>query len=89
MICYDVPCSSKTFKIIVELGIGDGRLLRKLLDVDKEADRKDVREKRPLYFGIEIEKSNYDKAKSLLETFDNVKLINGSFEVLLNGFSDC
>jgi hypothetical protein len=69
--------------------MGDGRLLRKLLDVDKEANRKDVKEKRPLYFGIEIEKSNYDKAKSLLENFDNVKLINGSFEVLINDFSDC
>ena len=89
MICCDEICSSKTFKIIVELGMGDGRLLRKLLDVDKEANRKDVREKRPLYFGIEIEKSNYDKAKSLLENFANVKLINGSFEVLINDFSDC
>lgn len=89
MICCDEICSSKTFKIIVELGMGDGRLLRKLLDVDKEANRKDVREKRPMYIGIEIEKSNYDKAKSLLENFANVKLINGSFEVLINGFSDC
>jgi hypothetical protein len=73
----------------VELGMGDGRLLRKLLDVDKEANRKDDREKRPMYIGIEIEKSNYDKAKSLLENFANVKLINGSFEVLINDFSDC
>lgn len=89
MICCDEICSSKTFKIIVELGMGDGRLLRKLLDVDKEANRKDVREKRPMYIGIEIEKSNYDKAKSLLENFANVKLINGSFEVLINDFSDC
>jgi hypothetical protein len=89
MICCDVPCSSKTFKIIVELGIGDGRLLRKLLDVDKEANRKDIKEKRPMYIGIEIDKSNYDKANSLLENFDNVKLINGSFEVLINDFSDC
>ena len=89
MICCDEICSSKTFKIIVELGMGDGRLLRKLLDVDKEVNRKDVREKRPMYIGIEIEKSNYDKAKSLLEDFANVKLINGSFEVLINDFSDC
>ena len=89
MICCDELCSSKTFKIIVELGMGDGRLLRKLLDVDKEANRKDDREKRPMYIGIEIEKSNYDKAKSLLENFANVKLINGSFEVLINDFSDC
>jgi SAM-dependent MidA family methyltransferase len=89
MICCDEICSSKTFKIIVELGMGDGRLLRKLLDVDKEANRKDIREKRSMYIGIEIEKSNYDKAKSLLENFVNVKLINGSFEVLINGFSDC
>jgi hypothetical protein len=89
MICRDVHCSSKTFKIIVELGMGDGRLLRKLLDVDKEANRKDAREKRPVYIGIEIDKSNYNKAKSLLENFVNVKLINGSFEVLINDFSDC
>jgi SAM-dependent MidA family methyltransferase len=89
MICCDVPYSSKSFKIIVELGMGDGRLLRKLLDVDKEANRKDAREKRPVYIGIEIDKSNYNKAKTLLENFANVKLINGSFEVLINDFSDC
>ena len=69
--------------------MGDGRLLRKLLDVDNEANRKDAREKRSVYIGIEIDKSNYNKAKSLLENFANVKLINGSFEVLINDFSDC
>ena len=84
-----VPCSSESLKIIVELGMGDGRLLRKLLEVDKEANRKAANEKRPMYIGIELDKSNYIKAKSLLEDFANVKLINGSFEVLINDFSDC
>jgi hypothetical protein len=89
MICGDVPCSSESLKIIVELGMGDGRLLRKLLQVDKEAHRKVASEKRPMYIGIELDKSNYIKAKSLLEGFANVNLIKGSIEDLISDFSDC
>jgi hypothetical protein len=89
MVCGEVPRSSESLKIIVELGMGDGRLLKKLLEMDKGADRKTANEKSRMYIGIELDPSNYKKAKSSLENFANVKLINGSFEVLINEFSDC
>jgi hypothetical protein len=88
MISREVPCSSESHKLIVELGMGDGRLLKKLLEADKEANSKAADEKSRMYIGIELDRSNYERAKSLLENFANVKLINGSFEVLINDFSD-
>jgi SAM-dependent MidA family methyltransferase len=88
MFSREVPRSSESLKIIVELGMGDGRLLNKLLEADKEADRKAANEKSQMYIGIELDRTKYERAKSLLENFDNVKLINGSFEVLINEFPD-
>jgi hypothetical protein len=89
MISREVPRSSESLKLIVELGMGDGRLLRKLLEADKEADRKAADGKSLKYVGIELDRSNYDRAKSLLKNYANVKLVNGSFEVLINDFLDC
>ena len=89
MISREVPCSSESHKLIVELGMGDGRLLKKLLEADKEANSNAADEKSRMYIGIELDRLNYERAKSLLENFANVKLINGSFEVLINDFSDC
>lgn len=89
MISREVPCSSESIKLIVELGMGDGRLLRKLLEADKEADRKAANGKSRKYVGIELDRSNYERAKSLLKNYANVKLVNGSFEVLINDFLDC
>jgi SAM-dependent MidA family methyltransferase len=83
-----VSSSSEPVKIIVELGMGDGRLLKKLLEVDKDANRNAIYEKRPMYIGIELNNSDYNKAKSILQGFTNVTLINGSFEVLIHGFAD-
>jgi hypothetical protein len=89
MISREVPFSSESLKLIVELGMGDGRLLKRLVEADEEVDRKAANEKSRMYIGIELDRSNYERAKSLLENFANVKLINGSFEVLINEFSDC
>jgi hypothetical protein len=69
--------------------MGDGRLLRKLLEADKEADRRAANGKSRKYVGIELDCSNYEIAKSLLKNYANVKLVNGSFEVLINDFLDC
>lgn len=85
----DVPCSSESLKLIVEFGVGNGRLLKKLLEADKESDRKAANKKSRLYIGIELDCSNYERAKSLLKNYANVKLVNGSFEVLINDFPDC
>ena len=84
-----MPRSSESLKLIVELGMGDGRLLRKLLEADKEADRRAANGKSRKYVGIELDRSNYEIAKSLLKNYANVKLVNGSFEVLINDFLDC
>jgi|SoiMetStandDraft_2_1073263.scaffolds.fasta_scaffold04479_5 tRNA G46 methylase TrmB len=85
----EVPRSSESLKLTVELGMGDGRLLRKLLEADKEADRRAANGKSRKYVGIELDRSNYEIAKSLLKNYANVKLVNGSFEVLINDFLDC
>lgn len=89
MISREVPRSSESLKLIVELGMGDGRLLRKLLEADKETDRKAANGKSRKYVGIELDRSNYERAKSLLKNYANVKVVNGSFEVLINDFLDC
>lgn len=69
----------------MELGSGDGRLLKKLLETEKE----DINDSNgSVYIGIEHNDSNFDKAKSTLEGFSNVILLNGSFEVLIHDFSD-
>ena len=81
-------CSSESQKIIVELGMGNGRLLKKLLEVNKDTSQSTINEKTPMYIGIEVNSSDYNKAKSLLQGFTNVTLINGSFEQLINDFSD-
>lgn len=89
MISREVPRSSESLKLIVELGMGDGRLLRRLLEADKDADRKAANGKSRKYVGIELDRSNYERAKSLLKNYANVKLVNKSFEVLINDFLDC
>ena len=81
-------CSSESQKIIVELGMGNGRLLKKLLEVNRDTSQSTINEKTPMYIGIEVNSSDYNKAKSLLQGFTNVTLINGSFEQLINDFSD-
>jgi hypothetical protein len=64
-------------RIVVELGMGDGRLLESLADGDK----------RTLFVGIEIDKSQFSQANTRISA-DNVMLLEGSFEILVPNFPD-
>jgi ubiquinone/menaquinone biosynthesis C-methylase UbiE len=81
-------CSSESQKIIVELGMGNGCLLKRLLEANKNTSQSAINEKKLMYIGIEVNSLEYNKAKSLLHGFTNVILINGSFEQLINDFTD-
>jgi hypothetical protein len=65
---------AKYSKIILELGMDDGRLLEKLAKQDKDDNS--------IYIGIEIDKQNYEIAKSRikLEDNNNAVLSGKSFE---------
>ncbi|HZC21486.1 MAG TPA: hypothetical protein VE223_07555, partial [Nitrososphaeraceae archaeon] len=62
--------SSTPSKVIVELGMGDGRLLEKLAKCDDNI--------RSTYIGIELDKQQYENAKRRIN-FVNTILLNGSF----------
>jgi tRNA G46 methylase TrmB len=66
-------------KVIVELGMGDGRLLKTLSENDHDINS--------LYIGIESNKCRYQQAVSQIKLI-NVKLLNGSFEHILPTFPD-
>jgi hypothetical protein len=66
-------------KVIVELGMGDGRLLKTISENDHDNNS--------FYIGIEVDKSQYEQAISQIKLV-NVKLLNGSFEDILPAFSD-
>jgi tRNA G46 methylase TrmB len=66
-------------KVIVELGMGDGRLLKTISENDHDNNS--------FYIGIEVDKSQYEQAISQIKLV-NVKLLNGSFEDVLPAFSD-
>ena len=69
-------------KVIVELGMGDGRLLKKL--VDKGSDIKlNPNTLTPTYIGIEIDKKQFEVAEGHLKLNENVILLNASFEQVL------
>jgi tRNA G46 methylase TrmB len=89
MICKRQASSSKADRIILELGCGDGLLLRKLLEVERTGETVQNNSSESFYIGIERDNLKYNKARSVLERFSNVKLLNGSFEVLIHEFSDC
>jgi tRNA G46 methylase TrmB len=90
MICRHHQASSfKADRIILELGCGDGLLLRKLLEAERTGDTIQNNNSKSFYIGIECDNLKYNKARSVVERFSNVKLLNGSFEVLIHEFSDC
>jgi tRNA G46 methylase TrmB len=66
-------------KVIVEMGMGDGRLLKTISENDHDNNS--------FYIGIEVDKSQYEQAISQIKLV-NVKLLNGSFEDVLPAFSD-
>jgi tRNA G46 methylase TrmB len=89
MICKHQASSFKADRIILELGCGDGLLLRKLLEAERTGDTIRNNSIKSFYIGIECDNLKYNKARSVVENFSNVKLLNGSFEVLIHEFSDC
>jgi len=79
LIQRDLSIISKYEKVIVELGSGDGRFLKKLLE--------DETSKNILAIGIELDTSQYEKSCDLIEK-NNMHFINNSYEVLLPDFPD-
>jgi len=79
LIQRDLSIISKYEKVIVELGSGDGRLLKKLVG--------DETSRNILAIGIELDTSQYEKSCNLIEK-NNIHFINNSFEVLLPDFPD-
>ena len=79
MIQRDLSIISKYEKVIVELGSGDGRLLKKLVGYETSRNI--------LAIGIELDTSQYEKSCDLMEK-NNIHFINNSFEVLLPDFPD-
>jgi tRNA G46 methylase TrmB len=66
-------------KVIVELGMGNGLLLKTMSENDHDNNS--------FYIGIELDKCQYEKAMSQIKLV-NVKLLNGSFEHILPTFPD-
>jgi tRNA G46 methylase TrmB len=66
-------------KVIVELGMGDGLLLKTMSENDHDNNS--------FYIGIELDKCRYEKAMSQIKLV-NVKLLNDSFEHILPTFPD-
>ena len=89
MICKHQASSFKADRIILELGCGDGLLLRKLLEAERTGDTIRNNSIKSFYIGIECDNLKYNKARSVVERYSNVKLLNGSFEEIIHEFSDC
>jgi tRNA G46 methylase TrmB len=68
-----------SLKVIVELGMGDGRLLKAMSENDHDNNS--------FYIGIELDKCQYEEAMSQIKTV-KVKLLNDSFEHVLPTFPD-
>ncbi len=69
-------------RLIVEFGMGDGVLLRKL--VEQNYDIKLVSNPtRATYVGIEIDKNQFSMAKSRMRDIENVVLLNAPLENML------
>ncbi len=67
----------KSLKLVVELGMGDGRLIKDLSEKEKEN----------YFIGIEINTERFQEASSNIKS-NNVKLINNSFDEVLPLFGD-
>jgi tRNA G46 methylase TrmB len=68
--------SSKSSKVIVELGTGDGRILEKLAKSDNNHTHSST------FIGIELDRTQYEDSKRRI-SLNNVKLLNGSFEDII------
>jgi tRNA G46 methylase TrmB len=82
------PVPSNSPRVVVELGIGNGSLLKKLVEMEKENNGNPTTRKGSLYIGIEVDGLKYDAARSALQSYANVTLLHGSFETIIHDFSD-
>jgi tRNA G46 methylase TrmB len=74
-----VSTTSRFHKVVVELGIGDGQLLEKVV--------RNQNSTRTCYVGVEIDAKQIQVARDKLRE-NNVYLINESFEKILSCFPD-
>lgn len=74
-------------KVIVEFGMGDGRLLKKLVekgsDINLEANSTTL-----TYIGIELDRKQFELAEWHMRLDKNVILLNASFEEIVPMFPD-
>ena len=79
LICYKDYTISNALKLVVELGMGDGRHLYEL--------SKDEQSTNTLFVGIENNSTLYSEATGRINA-DNVVLINDSFENRIRDFEN-
>ena len=76
-----------TSKVIIEFGMDDGRLLKKLVEEDHDI-KLDRNNTRVTYIGIELDRKQFKIAESRMKDDKNVILLNSSFEEILPMFPD-
>ncbi|MGB7956948.1 MAG: hypothetical protein WCF23_23485 [Candidatus Nitrosopolaris sp.] len=74
-------------KVIIEFGMDDGRLLKKLIEQDHDI-KLDTNTSSVTYIGIEVDRKRFEVAESLMKNDKNVILLNASFEEILPMFPD-
>jgi tRNA G46 methylase TrmB len=74
-------------KVIIEFGMDDGRLLKKLIEQDHDI-KLDTNTSSVTYIGIEVDRRRFEAAESLMKNDKNVILLNASFEEILPMFPD-
>lgn len=85
MLSFALKSSSK---VIVEVGMGDGRLLKKLVEKGSDINF-DSNHTMLTYIGIELDRGQFEVAESHMKLDKNVILFNASFEEILPMFPDC
>ena len=74
-------------KVIIEFGMDDGRLLKKLVEKDHDI-KLDTNTTKVMYIGIELDRKQFKIAESRMKKDKNVILLNASFEEIMPMFPD-
>ena len=74
-------------KVIIEFGMDDGRLLKKLVEKDHDI-KLDTNTTKVMYIGIELDRKQFKIAESRMKKDKNVILLNASFEEIVPMFPD-